>query len=43
MGVVLGFDVVVSFLCVEGFGYCRGRFGWVLVEVVKFCCGYCCN
>ena len=39
MGVVLGFDVVVSFLCVGGFGYCWSRFDWVLVWVVKLCCG----
>lgn len=43
LGVVLGFDVVVSFLCVGGFGYCWSRFDWVLVWVVKLCCGSCCS
>ena len=32
VGVVLGFDVVVSFLCVAGFGYC-----WV--DLVGFSMG----
>ena len=43
MGVVLGFNVVVSFVCTGGFGYCWIRFGWVLVWVVKLCCGSCCS
>ena len=41
MDVVLGFEVLVSFLCVGGFGFRWGRFGWVLVWVVKLCCGCC--
>ena len=43
MEVVLGFDVVVSFLCVGEFGFCWGGFAWVLVWVVKLCCGCCCR
>ena len=43
MEVVLGFDVVVSFLCVGEFGFFWDRFAWVLVWVVKLCCGYHCS